>query len=435
MTDTIQRPDLLSLAQEEVVARLTDHFAAHGERPYRVRQALAWLYQRDAMSFDEMTDLSLALRQSLAAAFTLAAPETARVEQSTDGTVKHLWKMDDAELLESVLIPSPDRLTLCVSSQAGCAMACVFCATGWSGYRRQLTTGEIVAQYRGARRWAREHGMGPITNIVFMGMGEPLANRAAVMPALTLLNHAYELGARRITVSTVGVVPGILELAERPEQFRLAVSLHAPNEELRRKLIPLEKKHPLPELMDALDRFEEAGGRRITFEYVMIHGVNDELEHARQLAALVRRFQSHVNLIPFNPLPGTDWKPTPPDRLKSFARVLEELGVPATIRTPRGRDIAAACGQLRAEHETKPPKPYLTLVGLTAARRREPGSVGAESGETGARETGARETGARETGAREAGTRETGARETGAREAGTREAGTREAGTRETGAR
>jgi 23S rRNA (adenine2503-C2)-methyltransferase len=361
-------PDLLSLPREEVEALLSAHFAATGERPFRVGQTLAWLYQRDALSFDEMTDLSLAARQGMADAFRLTAPEAARTEQSTDGTVKHLWRMADGELLESVLIPSSDRLTLCMSSQAGCAMACVFCATGWSGYRRQLTTGEIVAQYRGARRWAREQGLGPISNIVFMGMGEPLANRKAVMPALTLLNQSYEMGARRITISTVGVVPGILELAERPEQFRLAVSLHAPTEALRQQLIPLEKKYPLPELMTALDRFEEAGGRRITFEYVMIAGVNDELEQARELAALVGRFQSHVNLIPFNPIPGTDWRPTPPERLRAFAGLLEELGVPATIRTPRGRDIAAACGQLRADHDTSPPKPYLSLVNLQSRK-------------------------------------------------------------------
>jgi 23S rRNA (adenine2503-C2)-methyltransferase len=370
MTQDSERIDLLSLPREQVEAALGAHFAALGERPFRVRQALAWLYERDAYSFDEMTDLPVRMRAALAEAFVLTAPEVARVETSSDGTVKHLWRMADGELLESVLIPSPDRLTLCMSSQAGCAMACVFCATGWSGYRRQLTTGEIVAQYRGARRYAAEQGMGAITNVVFMGMGEPLMNRPAVMPALTLLNHSYGLGARRITISTVGVVPGILELAERPEQFRLAVSLHAPNEELRRKLIPLEKKHPLPELMASLDRFEAAGGRRITFEYVMIAGMNDALEHARELATLVRRFQSHVNLIPFNPIPGTDWRPSSPERLGAFAALLEENGVPATIRSPRGRDIAAACGQLRAEHETKPPKPYLSLVSLEG--RREP---------------------------------------------------------------
>jgi 23S rRNA (adenine2503-C2)-methyltransferase len=361
-----ERTDLLDLLPEAAAQALAEHFAARGQPRYRVRQALAWLYERDALSFDEMTDLPAAERSALAEAFGLTSPGIATASRSTDGTVKHLWRMIDGELIESVLIPAGERLTLCMSSQAGCALACVFCATGWSGYRRQLTTGEIVAQFRGARRWAAEHGMGGITNIVFMGMGEPLANRKAVMPALTLLNHGYGLGARRVTVSTVGVVPGILELAERPEQFRLAVSLHAPNEELRRKLIPLERKHPLPELLDALRAFEAAGGRRITFEYVMIDGLNDEPAHARQLAALVREFQAHVNLIPFNPIPGTDWKPSRPMRLRAFTGILEEAGVAATVREPRGRDIAAACGQLRAEHETAPPKPFLELVGISA---------------------------------------------------------------------
>jgi 23S rRNA (adenine2503-C2)-methyltransferase len=363
------KPDLLDLEREEVAAVLGVHFASRGARPFRVRQTMAWLYQRDALSFDEMTDLSVAERAALAAAFELTAPDTANAARSSDGTVKHLWRLADGELVESVLIPSHDRLTLCISSQAGCAMACVFCATGWSGYRRQLTTGEIVAQFRGARRYAREHDMGAITNVVFMGMGEPLMNCRALMPALTLLNHSYELGARRITVSTVGIVPGIEELAQRTEQFRLAVSLHAPNEELRAQLVPIEKKYPLPRLMESLEKFEAAGGRRITFEYVMIGGVNDEVAHAHELATLVRRFESHVNLIPFNPIPGTDWKPTAPARLREFADVLASHGVPATVRSPRGRDIAAACGQLRAEHETKPPKPYLTLMGLGDRRR------------------------------------------------------------------
>jgi 23S rRNA (adenine2503-C2)-methyltransferase len=198
-----------------------------------------------------------------------------------------------------------------------------------------------------------------------MGMGEPLMNRAAVMPSLTLLNQAYGLGARRITVSTVGVVPGIMELSKRPEQFRLAISLHAPTPELRAQLVPLENKYPLPVLLDSLDAFDAAGGRRITFEYVMIDGVNDALEHARELAVIAKRFQAHVNLIPYNPIAGgPDWQPTPQKRLTEFAAALDTRGVAATVRGPRGRDIAAACGQLRAEHEMTPPKPYLSLIEL-----------------------------------------------------------------------
>jgi 23S rRNA (adenine2503-C2)-methyltransferase len=364
-----ERPDLLELDRERAAESLSAHFAERGQPRYRTGQALAWLYQRDAMSFDEMTDLPAAERAALEEKFRLAAPAVASVARSADGTVKHLWRLGDGELVESVLIPSGDRLTLCISSQAGCAMACVFCATGWSGYRRQMTAGEIVSQFRGARRWAAGNGIGPITNIVFMGMGEPLANRDAVMRTLTLLNREYDFGARRITVSTVGVVPGIIELAKRSEQFRLAVSLHAPNPELRSKLVPLEKKHPLPELMESLREFDRAGGRRITFEYVMLKDVNDHPEHARELADLVKEFGAHVNLIPYNPIPGAGFEPSTRAVQERFAQILESRKVRATIRGPRGRDIAAACGQLRAEHETKPPKPYLTFISPAASSR------------------------------------------------------------------
>ncbi len=359
--ETNDRVDLLSLPEEDATRALAAHFQERGQRPYRVRQVRAWLYERDATSFDEMTDLPLAEREALAAAFCLTAPELVTAARSSDGTVKHLWRMGDGELIESVLIPAGDRLTLCMSSQAGCAMACVFCATGWSGYRRHLTTGEIVAQYRGARRWAKEHEGGAISNLVFMGMGEPLMNRKAVFPALTLLNQAYGVGARRITVSTVGVVPGIKELAQRPEQFRLAVSLHAPNHELRQSIVPIERKYAIPELMNALREFEAAGGRRITFEYTMIDGVNDAPALAEQLADLVGEFHAHVNLIPYNPIPGPDWRPSPMGRIRRFAEALQARGIEATVREPRGRDIAAACGQLRAEHATKAPKPYIQL--------------------------------------------------------------------------
>lgn len=228
-------------------------------------------------------------------------------------------------------------------------MACTFCATGWAGYRRQLTAGEIVAQFRGARRWARENGYDDVTNIVFMGMGEPLMNPKAVFPTLAILNRGYRFGARRITISTVGVVPGILHMAELPEQYRLAVSLHAPNHELRQRLIPLEKKYPLPELLEALRRFDAAGGKRITFEYVMIDGVTDAPELADELGRVVREFTAFVNLIPFNPIPGSEWKPSKRPRLDYFVERLGRRGVTAYVRESRGSDIAAACGQLRAE--------------------------------------------------------------------------------------
>ena len=343
------KPDLAGLLPEEADAVLAGHFAARGQPRYRAGQVRKWLYERLAGSFDEMTDLPAAEREALKEAFDLTAPAVARLSRSTDGTAKHLWRLKDGELIESVLIPTPSRLTLCISSQAGCAMACSFCATGWAGYRRQLKPGEIVSQYRGARRWAKENGYGDISNIVFMGMGEPLMNPRSLFPTLAILNRGYEVGARRITVSTVGVVPGILQMAEMPEQYRLAVSLHAPNHALRQTLIPLEKKYPLPVLLDALRTFDAAGGKRITFEYVMIDGVTDLPGLAEELAEVIGEFNAFVNLIPFNPIPGTDWQPSKRARLSHFVEVLESRGIPAAVRESRGRDIAAACGQLRAE--------------------------------------------------------------------------------------
>ena len=346
------RPDLIGMTAGELRPVLLDHFARRGQPSYRADQVVSWLHQRNAGSFGEMSNLPAAERDALAAEFGLSAPEVERVSVSEDGTAKHLWRLPDGELIESVLIPTPQRLTLCISSQAGCAMACSFCATGWMGFQRQLSAGEIVSQFRGSRAWARQNGYGDISNIVFMGMGEPLMNRRAVLPALSILNGDYGVGARRITVSTVGVVPGILDLAHRPEQFRLAVSLHAPNHELRERLIPLEKKFPLPELLAALREFDAAGGKRITFEYVMIDSVNDSVELASELADLISEFQAFVNLIPFNPIPANDWRPTPRPQLERFRDHLERRRITAFVREPRGRDIAAACGQLKAEATT-----------------------------------------------------------------------------------
>jgi 23S rRNA (adenine2503-C2)-methyltransferase len=362
MTSTTERPDLIGLVPDRARDALRAHFDGRGVASYRVDQTLSWLYDKVALSTEEITELPTGERDALARAFTFTSPEPARVQVSEDGTAKHLWRMADGELIESVLIPADDRLTLCISSQAGCAMACTFCATGWSGYRRNLTAGEIVAQYRGARRWAEANDSGPITNIVYMGMGEPLMNLDPVMDSLTLLNHGYHVGARRITVSTVGIVPGIDALAERPEQFELALSLHAPTHALRKRIVPVEKKYPIADLMASLKRFDEAGGRRVTFEYIMIDGVNDDPALADTLAGLAEEVRAHVNLIPYNPIPGPDWQPSPAHRIRTFGARLEGRGINTTIRTPRGRDIAAACGQLRAEHETTPPKPFVELT-------------------------------------------------------------------------
>ncbi len=332
------------------------HFEARGQPPFRTDQVTRWIYEAHAEDFSRMTDLPAVERTALAEAFRLDVPESATVAVSADGTAKHLWKLDDSEYIESVLIPAPGRLTLCISSQAGCAMGCTFCATGWTGFRRQLRADEIVAQYREAVRWARSQDYGPVTNVVYMGMGEPLANRRGVFPSLRILNAGYGVGARRITVSTVGLVPGIRELAARPEQFRLALSLHAPESDLRRTLIPLEARYPLAEVMDAVEEFAARGGRRVTFEYTMIRDVNDDPALVPLLADLANRVGAFVNLIPFNPIPYKDWRPSSARRVGRFERGLREAGVAVAVREPRGRDIDAACGQLRANHRPGDPQ-------------------------------------------------------------------------------
>ena len=336
------------MTPEELGEALGGHFEGRGQPAYRARQATRWVHGGTARSIAEMTDLPLAERDALERSFRFEEPSLDTVSVSTDGTAKHLWKLRGGEVVESVLIPAPGRLTLCISSQAGCALACRFCATGWSGFGRQLSAAEIAGQYRASARWAGERDMGNVSNVVFMGMGEPLANRKAVFPALTILNRGYGLGARRITVSTVGVIPGIEALTRRREQFRLALSLHAPVSELRAELIPLEKRYPLDRLITALEAFNRGSGRRITFEYTMIRGVNDDLTLLPPLIGLATRVQAFVNLIPFNPIPYVDWKPSHRKRVHAFRSELEAADVPVAVRVPRGRDIDAACGQLRA---------------------------------------------------------------------------------------
>lgn len=350
-------PNLLGVEPSRLRKSLAAHFLARGQPGYRSAQVMEWLFHGDATSVTDMTNLPVGEREALARSFRLEEPAIDLVSQSADGTVKHLWRVGGGEVVESVLIPSGKRLTLCISSQAGCALACKFCATGWSGFGRQLTTAEIVGQFRSSVRWARENGRGAVTNVVFMGMGEPLANRPNLFPALSLLNQGYGVGARRITVSTVGVVPGILELAERPEPFRLALSLHAPESRLRAELIPLERRYSLDAVMDALDIFNQSPGRRITFEYTMIRNVNDAPTLLPALIDLALRTRAFVNLIPFNPIPNVDWQPSRRAQVERFRTSLEEANVPVAVRAPRGRDIDAACGQLRASQHPRSVSP------------------------------------------------------------------------------
>jgi len=336
--------DLLSLTPEAARAALDVWLAQRGEPSYRLRQVVPRLWQRPVGSWGEATDLPAPLRASLDEAFPLRRMTLGTHQVSSDGTEKFLWTLEDGEAIESVLIPEGKRRTLCISSQAGCALGCVFCATGRMGFRRNLSTGEIAAQVR--ELVLRDPALKP-TNIVFMGMGEPLLNWEAVDATLTILNQpgGFGIGARHITVSTVGILPHLAQFARRNEQFRLAVSLHAPTPALRRELMPIEKKYTLPELIDALTQFR----RRVTLEYVLIGGKNDSLETADQLATLAQPLEALVNLLPLHPGGAPDLTPSPRAQMLAFERRLKQRGVAAVLRRSRGLDISAACGQLRVE--------------------------------------------------------------------------------------
>jgi 23S rRNA (adenine2503-C2)-methyltransferase len=336
--------NLLNLTPDAAEQTLREALAAMGEPAYRVRQVLPRLWERPAEGFEAMSDLPQRLRTALAERFELPRLEVAARQQSSDGTQKFLFRLRDGQAIETVAIPEGDRLTLCVSSQAGCALQCAFCATGAMGFSRNLEPFEIAGQVRELLL------LDPplrATNIVFMGMGEPLMNWKSVDVALTILNapHGFGIGARHVTVSTVGVLPGIEALAARPEQFRLAISIHAPGDELRRSLMPVNVKYPLATVVDAAKRFD----RRVTFEYVMLGGVNDRPEHAVQLAALARECRAFVNLIPLHPGGAGAFTPTPAAEIQGFARQLKRAGIEVAVRRSRGTDIAAACGQLRVE--------------------------------------------------------------------------------------
>jgi len=342
------KQNLLNMLPSDAEELLRAFALKNGEKPFRGSQVARHLWQSPVGTFAEMTDIPAAFRNLLDEHFTLPRLVVATRQTSSDGTEKFLFRLEDGEFIETVAIPEGSRLTLCISSQAGCALQCAFCATGAMGFTRNLQMFEIAGQVREMRLLSPPK---QVTNIVFMGMGEPLMNWKAVDPTLTVLNSQQGLGigARHITVSTVGVLPGIIALGERPEQFRLAISIHAPSDDLRQSLMPINTKYPLASVIDAAKVFD----RRVTFEYVMLGGVNDGAEQALQLAALARECKAFVNLIPLHPGGAGNFTPSSAEQIHWFARRLRAQGVEVAIRKSRGMDIAAACGQLRVERQRR----------------------------------------------------------------------------------
>ena len=344
------RTNLLNLTPAEALSTLREFAVSVGERSYRGSQAARHLWQAPATSFEAMSDLPAPFRAQLAERFTMPRLELTGEQASTDGTRKFLFTLADGQSIETVAIPDGNRLTLCISSQAGCALQCAFCATGAMGFARNLEAFEIAGQMR-----ELAFVTPPIkpTNVVFMGMGEPLMNWPAVDRVLTILNNpaGFGIGARHITLSTVGWLPGIEALEARKEQFRLAISVHAPSDELRATLMPVNTKFPLDAVIASAAQFS----RRVTFEYVMLGGVNDADDHAAALAALARQCGAFVNLIPLHPGGAMGFVPSPPDRIARFASRLKAARVEVAVRKSRGLDISAACGQLRAERLRRRP--------------------------------------------------------------------------------
>lgn len=336
-------------------SQLESFFAELGEKPFRAQQLLRWIHQRGVVDFDLMSDLSKSLREKLKQTCFIKPLETLGKSLSSDGTCKWLFALPEGGAIETVYIPERNRATLCISSQVGCSLNCRFCYTATQGFQRDLTSHEIIGQI-----WTVYHellatnqlidGVRPITNIVLMGMGEPLMNRSQVFPALKIMRDdlAYGFSKWRVTVSTSGVVPGIDALEDM--DVALALSLHAPTDALRSDIVPLNKKYPIQEVLDACNRYVERDPRRkITMEYVMLDGVNDQPEHAKALCRILSQVPCKINLIPFNPFPGNHYTCSPMHRIEAFKKQLQNAGFVATIRKTRGQDIVAACGQLAGQ--------------------------------------------------------------------------------------
>ncbi|MCG6870764.1 MAG: 23S rRNA (adenine(2503)-C(2))-methyltransferase RlmN [Gammaproteobacteria bacterium] len=332
--------------------RLEDFFASIGEKPFRGRQVLRWIHQRGVTNFADMTDLARDLREKLQDVAEVRTPQVASSEIAADGTRKWLVQLADSNCIETVFIPEADRGTLCVSSQVGCALNCDFCATARQGYNRNLGSDEIIGQLAIAtRELDAAPGVRAISNVVLMGMGEPLLNLDNVVPALSLMldDLAWGLSWRRVTVSTAGIVPGMDELKQRCP-VNLAVSLHAPDDALRDRLVPINRKYPIADLLAACRRFvADVPRKRVTFEYVMLDGVNDSPGQAQALASLLADVPSKVNLIPFNGFPGAPYRRSSQQAIDTFREILLQAGIMTVTRRPRGEDIAAACGQLAGQ--------------------------------------------------------------------------------------
>lgn len=370
----IPQPLCLPDIRNETRTTLAAQFAAWNEPSYRLNQLLNWLYVRRAGSWDSMTNLSKLLRSQLASTWSLGSLGLVRKQGSQDSTQKFLWRLKDGALIESVLIPAnpalygegADRHTLCVSTQVGCAYGCRFCASGLDGWKRNLTPWEIIGQIIGVECWHAQQPHTPeesvsdkatsqrlVNNLVIMGMGEPMANYDNLMVALRSLNAPWGggIGARKITISTSGLAPKIRQLADEPEQFRLAISLHGATDVVRNQIMPINRKYPLAELTQACSHYLEKKGKMITLEYILIAGVNEALAEVKPLADLALRLHAKVNLIPYNTVEGLPWKRPEESRCQRFAEALTRSGVTCTLRLEKGHDIDAACGQLRLKTE------------------------------------------------------------------------------------
>lgn len=342
-------------AHELYLSEWTEWFKSQGEKPFRAKQVVHWAYERLKIGWEEMTDLNKQVRQKLSEAFHWKSLSQVSVQHSTDGeTIKFLWELSDHQLVESVLICSGDRRTVCVSSQVGCPARCAFCASGKEGLIRNLTAGEIFEQVYEIHRFLQEKGE-RVSHVVFMGMGEPFENYDNVLKAIHLLIDPLRLNIsqRRITVSTVGVVQGIRRFMEEDLKVNLVLSLHAPNQHIRKKIIPYARRYQLEDVLSAMIEYSRATHRDITYEYTLIAGINDRAEHAEELARLVRGHPCTVNLIPYNPVPGLNLNRPAKEAIEMFREILEKERIVVTWRYTKGKDIAAACGQLALQKKAE----------------------------------------------------------------------------------